>query len=283
MTTIAVTGTSGHLGHLIVEELIERGISPTDIVAVARNTDKIADLADHGVATRQGDYTDTASLDSALAGVDRLVLVSSSEVGQRAVQHANVIAAAERAGVSRIVYTSLLRADTSALGLAPEHKATEEALAASPIVATVLRNSWYIDNYTGQIAQYTATGAILGATKGAQLTAGARSDFAAAAAVAAIQDAEGDTYEIGGVSFTMDDLAAAVSAATGVKVTYTDLSVEDFAAALEGAGLDAGTAGFYAAVDADIARGELFTDSTDLETLIGRAPQKLDQVVRSAV
>ena len=283
MTTIAVTGTSGNLGHLIVDALLERGVEAGNIVAIARNTDKIADLSERGVVARQGDYTDTASLDSALSGVDRLVLVSSSEVGQRAVQHANVLAAAERAGVKRIVYTSLLRADTSTLGLAAEHKITERDLAASPIVATILRNSWYLENYTGQIAQYTANGAILGATKGARVTAGARADYAAAAAVAAIQDAEGGTYELGGATFTLEDLAAEVSAASGVGVEYRDLPVAGFAAALEGAGLDEGTAGFYASVDNDISEGELFTDSTDLEALLGRPPVTLEAAVRAAL
>jgi len=283
MTTIAVTGTSGQLGRLIVDELIERSVAPSDIIAIARNTAKITDLADRGVVTRQGDYTDPASIAAALAGVDRLVLVSSSEIGQRASQHANVIAAAEAADVRRIVYTSLLRADTTTIGLGPEHKRTEEALTASPIAATVLRNSWYLENYTGQIAQYVATGTVLGATDGARITAGARADYAAAAAVAAIQETEGVTYELGGSTFTLDDLAAAVTTATGNAVEHRNVSVTDLAAALEGAGLDAGTASFFASIDSDISRGELFTESTDLADLIGRAPVTLADAVRAAL
>lgn len=283
MTTIAVTGTSGNLGALVVDALLGYGVAPSDIVAIARNTDKITPLADRGVTTRHGDYDDPASLDTALTGVDRLVLVSGSELGKRAAQHANVIAAAERAGVSRIVYTSILRADTSTIAIAPEHWTTEQDLAASSIASTILRNSWYLENYTGRIAQFTATGAIQGATKGAPLTAAARADFAAAAAVAAIQEAEGATYELGGATFTLDDLAQLVTAASGVSVEHHDLPVAGFAAALEGAGLDEFTAQFFASVDDDIARGELFTDSSDLEKLIGRAPATLEQAVRAGL
>lgn len=284
MTTIAITGTSGHLGRLVVEHLLSRDVPAADIVAVARTTSKVDDLAERGVQVRFGDYDDASSLDSALQGVDRLVLVSSSEVGKRVAQHAAVIAAAERAGVSRIVYTSILKADTSTLGLAPEHVATEKALGASAIPATVLRNSWYLENYTGQLRQYLATGTILGATDGAALTAGTRSDFADAAAVAAIQDADGVTYEIGGVSFTFDDLARTLSEATGTAVAHRNVSVDELSATLqEAAGMDAGTAGFWASIDGSIAKGDLHTDSTDLERLIGRAPTSLETAVRASL
>ncbi|WP_062132085.1 NmrA family NAD(P)-binding protein [Demequina aestuarii] len=284
MTTFAVTGTSGHLGRLIVESLLARGVPAADIVAIARTTAKVKDLAERGVQVRFGDYEDAASLDAALDGVTRLVLVSSSEVGKRSAQHAAVIGAAERAGVSRIVYTSILKADTSTLGLAPEHVETETALDASAIPATVLRNSWYLENYTGQIGQYLASGTILGATGGAPLTAGTRSDFADAAAVAAIQDEEGVTYEIGGVTFTFDELASTVTAVTGTTVTHRDVSVDELSSTLqEAAGMDPGTAGFWASVDASIAKGDLFTESTDLERLIGRAPASLESAVRAAL
>lgn len=283
MTTIAVTGTSGKLGPLVVDALLERGITPSDIVAIARSTDTIKHLADRGIVTRHGDYNDPDSLDAALAGVDRLVLVSSSALGQRVAQHTNVIAAAERAGVSRIVYTSLLRANTSTIAIAAEHWDTEQRLAASPIPATILRNSWYLENYTAQIPQYTSNGTVLGATNGARLTAATRADYAAAAAAAVMQDAEGVTYELGAATFTLDDLAQTVTSASGVNVLHRNLPVAGFAAALEGAGLDEATAGFFAAVDDDIARGELFTDSADLEKLIGRTPATLADAVRAGL
>ncbi|GMA36622.1 hypothetical protein GCM10025876_28260 [Demequina litorisediminis] len=195
MTTYAVTGASGRTGHLIVEHLLARGIAPADVVAIARTESKVADLGERGVTVRHGDYDDAASLDTALEGVDRLVLVSASEPGKRLPQHQAVITAAQKAGVSRILYTSLLAADTTTNPLAGEHVATEEALAASPIPATILRNSWYFENYTAQIPQYLADGAITTATNNARISAATRSDYAEAAAAAAISDVEGKVYE----------------------------------------------------------------------------------------
>lgn len=284
MTTYAVTGTSGHLGRLIVEHLRTRGVPESSIVALARTTSKVADLAAEGITTRYADYTDAASLDTALEGVDRLILVSGSEVGQRFAQHSAVIAAAERAGVSRIVYTSLLKADTSTLGLAPEHLATEQALAASPIPATILRNSWYLENYTGNIEQYRTTGTVLGATANATITAATRADYAEAAAAAAIQDSEGQIYELAGAPFTFDDLAAVVSTATDTAIEHRNVTVEELTDALVAAtGMDQATAGFWASVDESIARGDLHSDSADLATLLGRAPHTLTDAVKAAV
>ncbi|WP_062463607.1 NmrA family NAD(P)-binding protein [Demequina soli] len=283
MTTFAVTGASGQLGRLVVESLIARGVAASDVVAIARTTAKAADLADRGVDVRFGDYDDAASLDAALAGVDRLVLVSASEVGKRVAQHEAVIAAAERAGVSRIVYTSLLGATTTSNPLAPEHVATEEALAASSIPATILRNSWYLENYTGQIGTYTATGTVLGATGGATIAAASRADYAEAAAVAALQDQAGGVYELAGTRFTFDELAATVATVTGAPVAHSDVSVEQLVSTFQEVGMDAGTAGFWAAVDASIAKGELDTDSTALADLIGRPATPLADAVAAAV
>ncbi|MDN4474860.1 NAD(P)H-binding protein [Demequina sp. SYSU T00192] len=282
MTTYAVTGASGHLGRLIVESLLARGTAPADVVAIARTTAKVEDLAARGVEVRFGDYTDAASLDAALAGVDRLALVSGSEVGQRVAQHRAVIGAAERAGVSRLVYTSILAADTTSNPLAPEHLATEQALAASPIPATILRNSWYLENYTGQIGTYAATGTVLGATGGATIAAATRADYAEAAAVALLQDADGEVYELAGTRFTLADLASAVATATGAEIAHSDVTVERLAATFEEVGMDAGAAAFWAAIDGSIAKGELDTSRTDLEDLIGRPATPLADAVAAA-
>ncbi len=284
MTTYAVTGASGHLGRMIVESLMRRGVDASAIIAVARTTTKIDDLAERGVTVRYGDYDEPSSLDAALAGIDRLVLVSSSEVGKRSEQHQNVIAAAEGSGISRIVYTSILKADTSTLALAPEHVETERALVDSAIPATILRNSWYLENYSGQVATYSATGAVLGATNNAPLTAAVRSDYAEAAAVAAIQDSEGQVYELGGVTFTFDELAATVARVTGKDVTHRNVSADELAATMrDAAGMDEGTAQFWASMDTSISQGDLFTESTDLQNLLGRAPMSLEDAVRAAL
>jgi len=283
MTTYAVTGASGHLGRLAVEALITRGIAPADIVAIARSVGKISDLSDKGVTVRFGDYDDAASLDAALAGVNNLLLVSASEPGKRVPQHQAVITAAQSAGVSFIAYTSLLGATTTSNPLAGEHVATEAVLAASGIPFTLLRNSWYLENYTGQIGQYTASGVILGATENATLSAATRADFADAAAAALTEAKAGSVYELGGPSFTLTELAEAVTAATGTTVAYSDVTVPELAKAYEGFGMDAGTAGFFAAVDGSIAKGELFTDSGDLEALIGRPATPLATAIAAAV
>lgn len=282
MTTYAVTGASGKFGRLAVEALLARGIAAADIVAIARSVAKISDLADKGVAVRFGDYNDAASLDAALAGVDNVLLVSSNEFGQRAQQHAVVIAAAERAGVKHLAYTSLLGAPTTSNPIAGEHVATEASLAASSLPTTLLRNGWYIENYTAQIGTYTASGAILGATGNALISAAARADYADAAAAALIAAKAGAVYELGGPAFTLTDLAAAVTAATGTTVEYHDVTVEAMATALEGFGMDPGAAGLWSAVDGSIAKGELFTDAGVLEALIGRAATPLASVVGAA-
>jgi NAD(P)H dehydrogenase (quinone) len=283
MTTYAVTAATGQLGHLAVEALLERGVAPSDVVAVVRTPSKADDLAARGVVVRAGDYSDRASLDSALAGVDRLLLVSSNEVGQRLTQHTNVVEAAKAAGVQRLAYTSLLRADTSASPLAPEHKATEEVIAASGLPHVLLRNSWYYENYTANLGQYLATGEVLGATHDGRISAASRADYAAAAAVALLADDEGKgTYELAGETFTFTDLAATVTEVTGTTVTSRDVTGEEYQEALTGHGLDAGTAGFVVALDASIANGDLQTDSTDLADLLGRPASSLRDAVTAA-
>lgn len=283
MTTYAVTGASGQLGHLIVEHLLARGIAPADVVAIARTESKVADLAERGVTVRHGDYDDAASLDTALEGVDRLVLVSASEPGKRLPQHQAVITAAQKAGVSRILYTSLLAADTTTNPLAGEHVATEEALAASPIPATILRNSWYFENYTAQIPQYLADGAITTATNNARISAATRSDYAEAAAAAAISDVEGKVYELGAAPFTMTNFAEVLTSVTNTDVRHHAVSVDELVGGMVQAGLDEGTARFWAGVDASIAKGDLVTESTDLADLIGHEPTSLEDAVRAAL
>ncbi|NHC16548.1 NAD(P)H-binding protein, partial [Motilibacter deserti] len=181
MTTYAVTAATGHLGRLAVAELLRRGVPASDVVAVARNPEKAADLAEQGVTVREGDYSQPETLATALAGVDRLLFISGSEAGQRVPQHLAVVEAAKAAGVGRVAYTSILKADTAANPLAPEHKATEEALRASGVPFTLLRNGWYLENYTAQLGQYLERGEILGAAGTGRVAGAARADYAAAA------------------------------------------------------------------------------------------------------
>ncbi len=283
MTTYAVTGASGHLGRLIVHSLLDLHISPFDVIAIARDEDKVEDLADLGVRVREGDYTKPETLAEALEGVDRLVLVSGSEIGSRVAQHENVLRAAEEAGVQRIAYTSILSAPTTTNPLAPEHLETERLLEASSIETTFLRNGWYLENYTAQVPNYIAGGAIYGAADAGRISAATRADFAEAAAVAISSDEVSPWYELGGHAFTMAELAAAVSEASGTPIVYRDMTVDELAAGMVTQGMSEGVAQFFASIDGAIAAGQLYTDSDDLAELIDRSPTTMADAVAAAV
>lgn len=284
MTTYAVTAATGHLGTHAVEALLEKGVPAADIVAVARTIDKAAPLAAQGVQVRQGDYTDEASMTQALSGVDRVLLVSSPTVGERTAQHTNVIRAAEAAGVHRLAYTSLARVEENTMPLAPEHRETEALLAASRLQTVVLRNGWYLENYTESLAQYQAQGAIVGAVGDARISAATRQEYARAAATVLTADSNDKAvYELGGEAFTMPELAAEISKVTHQEIGYTDVSIADFQAGLEQAGLDAGTAGFVAGMEAGAAAGQLEVPTTDLEALLGHPVPSLADSVRAVL
>lgn len=269
---IAVTGATGHLGRLIVENLLERGVAAGRTVALARSPEKAAGLAAHGVQVRPADYTQPATLVPALQGVETLVFVSGSEAGQRIPQHRNVVDAARQAGVRLIAYTSILKADTSGMQLAAEHKATEEMIRASGIPFVFLRNSWYLENYAGTLPSALEHGALLGSADDGRLSAATRADFAAAAAAVATGEGhENRIYELGGdESFTLAELAAIIAEVSGRPVEYRNLPEDAYAGALVSVGLPEQFARILADSDRGIARGELFTDSGDLRRLIGR-------------
>ncbi len=281
--SIVVTGATGHLGRLVVEALLARGVPAEQIVATGRRVEALADLQDRGVTVRRADYTDPESLRAAFAGAEKLLLVSSSEVGQRLPQHRNVISAAKDAGVRLIAYTSFPHADTSTLPLAAEHLATEQVLAESGGPHVVLRNSWYTENFTSQLATYLEHG-IVGSAGTGRVSAATRADLAAAAAAALTEDwHEGAVYELGGEAFTMSELAATVSEVTGRLVTYADVPVEQYAKILVAAGLPEPVAALYAEFDRAVADGEHYVEGNDLEKLIGRAPTPLADAVATAV
>ena len=279
--TILVTGATGNLGRLIIASLLERGADPQSIVAGARDTAKAADL---GVRVAHLDYTDPASIASALEGVDTVILVSGSEVGQRVPQHRAVIDAAKAAGVSKFVYTSAPKATTSDLILAPEHKATEELIAAAGLPAVILRNNWYTENYVADLARAAETGVLAAGTGEGRVASASRKDFAEAAAVVALEDGHvGEVYELGGdVAWDYNDLAAAIAEVTGREVAFVALDHDDQVAALREAGLDEGTAGFVAALDAGIKDGALADTDGTLARLIGRPTIPLVEGLRAA-
>lgn len=271
MTTYAVTGGTGHLGPMIIEHLLDRGVAPDDVVAPVRSPSRADGLAEHGVRIREGDYDRPHTLGPALDGVDRLLLVSGSEVGQRIRQHGAVVDAARRGGVSRILYTSVLRAPESTLVLAPEHAATEEAITASELPHTMLRNTFYTEVYLDQLPTWLELGTIHHAAGQGRVAAAPRADLAEAAAVALLQDTDDRVvHELAGPGFTYDELAAAITEVTGTTVEAHELPPDELVATLTDAGVDGGTAEFVAALDRNIADGELDAPTTDLERLLGR-------------
>jgi NAD(P)H dehydrogenase (quinone) len=277
--TIVVTGATGHLGRLAVESLISRGVAPGDIVATGRDAERLEAVAELGVRTAVADYTDSAALDAAFAGADAVLLVSGSEAGQRVAQHANVVAAAARAGVGRLGYTSIANADTAEQALVPEHRETERVIRESGLPFTVLRNSWYLENYLQQLPTYLEHG-VVGAAGDGRISAATRADYADAAAAALLDPASvGRVYELGGESFTLAELAATVAEASGRPVPYTEVSPAQLTEILVAAGLPQPYAEVLVSADLGIARGELEVTSGDLERLIGHPPTTLRAAV----
>ncbi len=283
MTTYAVTGASGKLGRLVLDELLQK-VAPGDIVALARDPAKLSDYAAKGVQVRQATYDDAASLDAALAGVDRVLLISGNEVGQRPRQHGNVIDAAKRAGASYLAYTSILKGDQSRLALAPEHVATEKLLAESGLTYDVLRNGWYSENYTMGLAPSLVSGKIFGAVGEGRISSATRADFAAGAAAALVNGKGGDVYELAGdEAWSMREFAQEVSRQAGKPVEYINQSEADYAKTLEGAGLPPPIAGMLASTSALSGEGELEYHGGDLSKLSGRPTTPISQTIAQAL
>jgi len=280
----AVTGATGQLGRLVIDALLKK-VPAGDIVAAVRTPAKAADLAAQGVVVRQADYSQPETLVAAFAGVDKLLLISGSEVGQREAQHKAVIEAARTAGVSFIAYTSLLHADSSPLGLGVEHRATEALLQASGVPFALLRNGWYSENYAASIAPALAHHAFIGAAGEGRIASAARQDYADAAAEVLVRDNQaGKVYELAGDdSYTLAQFAAEIAAQSGEKVDYVNLSQQEFAAALKSAGLPDGLAEMLADSDAGAEKGGLFDDSHQLSQLIGRPTTPYPAVIRAAL
>lgn len=279
---IAITGATGQLGQHVIDTLLKT-VPASQIAAIVRNPAKADALTRLGVTVRQADYSDEAAFTAALQGIDRLLLISSSEVGQRAAQHRNVINAAIAANVKFIAYTSLLHADRSPLGLHVEHVETEKMLADSGIPYALLRNGWYTENYLASAPAALEHGVFIGAAGEGKIASATRADYAAAAArVISEEGHAGKVYELAGdEGWTLSQLAAELAKQSGKKVVYQNLSEADFAAALKGVGLPAGLADMLADSDAGAAKGGLFDDSHTLSALIGCPTTSLAESVKS--
>ena len=281
---IAVTGATGQLGQRVVNGLLEKG-SSNKIIAVVRDKKKALPLDKRGAEVRVAHYGDPAALKAAFSGVDRLLLISSSEVGKRTEQHKNVIDAAKAAGVKHIAYTSAPRATATALVVAPEHKATEENILQSGMKYTILRNNWYTENYKDRVETAKKTGAVVAAAGAGRVASATRADYAAGAVAVLLGTGhEGRIYELGGDSaWDFNELAETIGVIIGKPVVYKSVDVPTLIGILKGAGLDEGLAGFMAAVDGNIAEGALSEVTGELSKLIGRPTTPLKKGLEDAI
>ncbi len=283
--SIVVTGATGQLGRHVIEALLQRNVPAAGIVAAGRSIEKLTDFEARGVQVRAMDYTDAASVARALEGATRVLLISGSEVGQRVAQHRTVIEAAMAAGVELVAYTSIANADTTGMKLAAEHQATEAILKDSGVPFAILRNGWYLENYTEQLQGTLAQGALAGSAGEGKVSAASRQDYAeAAAAVLVAEGQAGKVYELGGDhAFTLTELAQEISAAANTPVAYQDLPASDYAGLLAGFGVPQAFADILADSDLGIARGDLLVSGSDLRQLIGRPTTPMPASVRSAL
>ena len=273
----AVTGATGHLGTLAIDAMLERGIAPESIVAIGRSTQKLAELEARGVQVRAADYAKPDTLAAAFAGVDRLLFISGSEVGQRVAQHGNVVTAAKDAGIGLIAYTSAPAADSSDLVLAPEHKATEALIRASGIPFVILRNGWYTENYSKVLEQARHTGLIIASLGDGRVASASRRDYAEAAAVVLTGDGHtGQVYELSGdTSWDYVELAVTIAGLIGREVTYHRVTPPEHRTILTDAGVPLPQAEFVVALDGNARDGLLGGTSGELSALLGRATTSL--------
>lgn len=281
---IAITGATGQLGRLVITALIKK-IPAASIVAIVRNVEKAKDISALGVKVHQADYSQAASWDAALQGVEKLLLISSNEIGQRVQQHRAVIDAAQRAGVQLLAYTSVVHADTSALGLADEHRETEAAIKASGVPFTLLRNGWYTENYAMGIGAALSLGALYGCAGDGRISSASRADYAEAAAVVLSSNHQaGKVYELAGdTAYTLAEFAAEISKQSGKSIPYIDLPEAGYKEALLGAGLPEPLAELLANSDTGVSRGALFDAGRQLSKLIGRPTTPWQAAVSDAL
>lgn len=281
---IALTGATGQLGQLVVKHLLTR-VAPSTVVAVVRDAAKAKDLAAAGIQVRVAAYGDETALTKAFAGVSSVLLISSSEVGQRVPQHLSVVEAAKAAGVGRFIYTSVLKADRSPLSLAPEHMATETAVRASGLPFVILRNGWYTENYTAGLGAALAHGVLLGSAGDGRLSLAPRDDYALAAAIVLAGGGEtGRVYELAGdTACTLTEFAAELSRQAGRTIPYQNLPEAEYSGILVGAGLPGWLASGLASWDVAASKGALYDASGDLSRLIGRPTTPLATVMAAAL
>lgn len=282
MMKIAITGATGQLGHLVIQELLKQ-VEANNIIALVRDLKKAESLKQQGIELRLFDYDQPETLAPALVGIDKLLLISANEIGRRTPQHKAVIEAAVASNVPYIAYTSLLNADKKPLGLAQEHRETEALIQQSGLHYTFLRNNWYSENYLANVQHTADVGTLYGSAENGQISSASRQDYAEAAAkVLASNGHENKIYELAGsTSFTLTDLAQFIGLAAGKSVQYQNISANDYSKALTEAGLPVGLVEVIVDADVQTAKGAMFSDRNDLENLIGRKTTSIQDQVKA--
>ena len=281
---IAITGATGQLGNLVIEQLLQL-TAAQNIVALVRKIDKAEHFKVQGIEPREFDYDRPETLVPALLGIDKLLLISANEIGRRTPQHQAVIDAAKVASVPYLAYTSLLRADTSPLGLAQEHRETEKLIQDSGITYTFLRNNWYSENYLAGVAHTIEIGTLFGAAQDGRISSASRIDYAEAAAkVLTSTGHENKTYELAGSeSFSLSDLATFIGQAVNKDIIYQNLSAEEYTQGLTQAGLPAGLVDVIVDADIQTIQGAMYSASKDLEQLIGHKTTSIQDAIKAAL
>ncbi|MFD9033919.1 SDR family oxidoreductase [Streptomyces sp. NPDC059567] len=284
--SIVVTGATGQLGRLVVDELLTR-VPAASVAAVVRDKAKAADLAERGVELRIADYGKPETLAGAFAAGDRVLLISGSEVGQRVAQHTAVIDAAKAAGVAQLAYTGILGGPEADFDLAAEHRETERRILDSGLPYTFLRNGWYTENYTANLAPVLAHGAVVANAGEGRVASATRADYAAAAAAVLTGPAEthrNTAYELSGdVAWSLAEYAAEVARQTGREITYSNVPAETHEEILTGAGVPPFFAAILVDVDKAIERGALAGRTGELSRLIGRPTTPLAETIAEAL
>ncbi|MEU3187192.1 SDR family oxidoreductase [Streptomyces sp. NPDC006923] len=283
--SIVVTAATGHLGRLVIESLLSADVPASEIAAAVRNKEKAADLAARGVELRLADYDRPETLAEAFRAGDRVLLISGSEVGRRVAQHTAVIDAARAAGVAQLAYTGVLGGPQADFELAAEHKVTEQAILASGLPYTFLRNGWYTENYTENLAPVLESGAVVANAGEGRIASAARADYAAAAAAVLTGDGHvGVAYELSGdAAWSFAEYAAELSRQTGRTITYTEVTPEERLKILTGAGVPEPVAAVFVGVDTAIGQGLLSRRTGDLGRLIGRPTTPLADSIAEAL
>jgi len=281
---IAIAGATGQLGNLVIGQLLQL-TAAQNIVALVRNIDRAEHFKAQGIELREFDYDRPETLAPALLGIDKLLLISANEIGRRTPQHQAVIDAAKVAGVPYLAYTSLLRADTSPLGLAQEHRETEKLIQDSGISYTFVRNNWYSENYLAGVAHTIEIGTLFGAAQDSRISSASRIDYAEAAAkVLTSTGHENKTYELAGSeSFNLSKLATLIGQAASKDIIYQNLSAEEYTQGLTQAGLPAGLVDVIVDADIQSIQGAMYSDSKDLEQLIGRKTTSIQDAIKAAL